>query len=85
MLKIYKCLLGFVVVVVIIITTTYLNSYNSVQILGYLIRKVTLNHIVKLTTVVKGDHKAPFSIATTPRCVCVGGRYSFPGIAPLYP
>ena len=30
------------------------------------------------------DHpKAPFSIATIPRCR--GGRYSFPGIAPLYP
>ena len=29
-----------------------------------------------------GDQKAPFSIATTPRCK--GGRYSFPWIAPLY-
>ena len=38
---------------------------------------------VKLETVVKGDQKAPFSIATTPRCG--GGRYSFPWIAPLYP
>ena len=33
-------------------------------------------------TSVKGDPKAPFSIATTPRCR--GGRYSFPRIAPLY-
>ena len=31
---------------------------------------------------VKGDLKAPFSIATTPRCR--GGRFSIPGIAPLY-
>ena len=31
---------------------------------------------VKLATVVEGDPKAPFSIATTPRCR--GGRYSFP-------
>ena len=38
---------------------------------------------VKLATVVEGDQKAPFSIATTPRCR--GGRYSFPWIAPLYP
>ena len=38
---------------------------------------------VKLATVVEGDQKAPFSIATTPRCT--GGRYSFPWIAPLYP
>ena len=32
---------------------------------------------------VKGDPKAPFSTATTPRYR--GGRYSFPWIAPLYP
>ena len=39
--------------------------------------------LVKLATVVEGDQKAPFSIATTPRCR--GGLYSFPWIAPLYP
>ena len=33
-------------------------------------------------TLVKGDPKAPFSIATTPRCR--GGRYSFLWIALLY-
>ena len=38
---------------------------------------------VKLATVVKGDQKPPFPIATTPRCR--GGRYSFPWIVPLYP
>ena len=38
---------------------------------------------VKLVTVVKGDPKAPFSIATIPRCR--GGGYSIPWIAPLYP
>ena len=38
---------------------------------------------VKLVTVVESDLKAPFSVATTPRCR--GGRDSFPGIAPLYP
>ena len=31
---------------------------------------------------VAGDPKAPFSIATTPRCR--EGRYSIPSIAPLY-
>ena len=31
----------------------------------------------KLVTIVEGNLKAPFSIATTPRCR--GGRYSFPG------
>ena len=38
---------------------------------------------VKLATVVEGDPKAPFSIATTPRCK--GGRYSFPRIYQLCP
>ena len=38
---------------------------------------------VNLATIVEGDPKAPFSIATTPKCR--GGRYSFPWIAPLYP
>ncbi len=33
---------------------------------------------VKLATIVEGNAKAPFSIATTPRCR--GGRYSFPGL-----
>ena len=37
--------------------------------------------LVKLMTVVKGDMKAPLSIATTLRCR--GGHYSFPWIAPL--
>ena len=32
----------------------------------------------KLVTIVECDPKAPFSIATTPRCR--GGRYSFPGL-----
>ena len=38
---------------------------------------------VKLATIVKGYQRAPFSIATTPKCR--GGHYSFPWIAPLYP
>ena len=33
---------------------------------------------VKLATIVEGNPKDPFSIATTPRCR--GGRYSFPGL-----
>ena len=33
---------------------------------------------VKLATIVEGNSKAPFSIATTP--MCRGGRYSFPGL-----
>ena len=38
---------------------------------------------VKLATLVEGDLKAPFSIATTPKCR--GGCFSVPWIAPLYP
>ena len=37
---------------------------------------------VKLATVKEDEQKAPFSIATTPRCR--RGRYSLPLIAPLY-
>ena len=49
------------------------------------IKKKYINklYIYKLATIVEGDPKAPFSIATTPRCR--GGRYSFPRISPLYP
>ena len=39
--------------------------------------------LIKLATLVEGDLKAPFSIATTPRCR--GECYSIPWIAPLYP
>ena len=46
-------------------------------------RNFPLHNKSKLATIVEGDPKAPFSIATTPRCR--GGRYSIPRIAPLYP
>ena len=46
----------------------------------YIVYKVKL---VKLATEVEGDLKAPFSIATIPRCR--GRRYSFLCIASLYP
>ena len=38
---------------------------------------------IKLATVIKGDPKAPFSVATTARCK--GERCYFFWIAPLYP
>ena len=41
------------------------NAINGIIILS--------RHISKLATIVEGDPKAPFSIATTPRCR--GGRY----------
>ena len=47
--------------------------------------KATLRKVskVKLATVVEGNQKAPFSMATTVRHR--GGRYSFHWMAPLYP
>ena len=39
--------------------------------------------VYKLASVVEGDPKSPFSIATTPRCK--GERYFFSWITPLYP
>ena len=40
--------------------------------------RIWVNIKVKLATIVEGNPKAPFSIATTP--MCRGGRYSFPGL-----
>ena len=65
------------------IVSTQLNGFNY----GYLTVEILFNidHLftdnvskVKYATIVEGDPKAPFSIATTPRCR--GGRYSFPGL-----
>ena len=41
-----------------------------------------MKYNVKFATVVDGDPKAPFSIATTPKCR--EGRYSIPWIVPVY-
>ena len=59
-----------------IYNTTYRNTDTHIHTHIYI-------STVKLATVVEGDSKAPFSIATTPRCR--EGRYSFPKIAPFYP
>ena len=47
-----------------------------------IIKVIMIKLIVKLVTLVEGDPKAPFSIATTSRCR--GGCYSFLWIALLY-
>ena len=55
--------------------TCYKLAYNKIlQNLSHL----GINSKVKLTTIVEGNPKAPFLIATTPRCR--GGCYSFPGL-----
>ena len=41
-------------------------------------RSMVIVSKVKLATIVEGNPKAPFSIATT--TMCRGGRYSFPGL-----
>ena len=45
------------------------------------LNKETIKVKVKLATLVEGDPKAPFSIATTPKCR--GRRHSIPWIALL--
>ena len=61
---------------------TYIYAY--IYTYTYLHKNIPIyTYKVKLATIVEGDPKAPFSIATTPRCR--GGRYSIPWIAPLYP
>ena len=65
-LKIYMCIYIYVYIYIYI----YIYVCVSTCIYRY-IKKV------KLATIVEGNPKAPFSIATTPRCR--GGRYSFPG------
>ena len=56
--------------------------WNNLKIYFYFLLVDILNNKSKLA-LVKGEPKAPFSVATTPRCR--GGHYSFPWIAPLYP
>ena len=56
---------------------------DALSPLLFIIAMMPLNHLLRKCTVVKGDPKALFSIATTPRCR--GQRYSIPWIAPLYP
>ena len=54
-----------------------LKNFNAIMLT---IINITVSS--KLVTLVEGDPKAPFLIATTP--MCRGGCYSFPWIAPLY-
>ena len=61
----------------------YMSIGQCINCTGFAQFILTIYIVVKLATIVEGDPKAPFSIATTPRCT--GGRYSIPRIAPLYP
>ncbi len=65
--------------------TNNLHKY-SLSNCFYLIIVICLDSYMvsnKLATIVEGDPKTPFSIATTPRCR--GGHYSILWFAALYP
>ena len=64
--------------VTLFISSYMFNFTTKLELTSY-----RFNKLVKLATVVEGDQKAPFWIATTPRCR--GGRYSFPWIASILP
>ena len=54
-------------------------GWSEIIILVYIHKYIYIYKVkVKLATIVEGNLKAPFSIATTP--MCRGGRYSFPGL-----
>ena len=54
------------------------SSANRSSLLDLILTEYLIKVKVKLATIVKGNPKAPFSVATTP--MCRGGRYSFPGL-----
>ena len=59
------------------------NLHTIIWFLVHGLRKETVSVIIKLATLVEGDPKVSFSIAT--KSWRRGGRYSIPRIAPLYP
>ena len=62
---------------------TYIIYYNNSELnFDIFVQIILYLSSFKLATVVEGDPKAHFTIATTPRCR--RGRYSIPWIAPLY-
>ena len=61
-------------------------NISNILVLSIIISTILSHYCIikiKLATLVKGNPKAPFLIATTPRCK--GGCYSIPLIVPLYP
>ena len=67
-------------IIIYVMPDIFQKSYAR-YMLEKLVSNYFLNVKVKSATVVKGDPKALFTIATTPRCS--GGRYTFPWIAPI--
>ena len=58
-----------------------INIFAFVVVVEVVVVSSSSSAIIIWPTEVKGDPKAPFSIATTARCS--GGRFSFPSNAPL--
>ena len=59
------------------------NNIYTIYIYIYIYIWKLYRFLFDLATLVEGDPKVPFSIATTPRCR--GGRHSIPWIAQVYP
>ena len=61
----------------------YIHIHIYIYVYIYVRLYIYIYKVKKLATLVEGVQKAPFPIATTPRCR--RGRNSFPWITPLYP
>ena len=72
--RVNRC--GLWLLVIIALDFLMIGKHNRKEIFS------SVSTAYKLATLVDGDPKAPFSIATTPRCR--GGHYSIALIAPPY-
>ena len=64
-------------------TYTHTHTHKHIYTQTYIYIYIYNVKLITLATFVEDDPKAPFSIATTPRCR--GQRYLIPWIASLYP
>ena len=76
-LNILNMIYYFLESLILMFKCTKENEKTDLKLVSTIIFQLEYNK-VKLATIVKGNPKAPFSIATTP--LCRGGRYSFPGL-----
>ena len=73
------CVYIYIYIYIYILVYVYICKYVSEYVIMYIwmCLSIYIYIYIKLATIVEGNPKAPFSIATTP--MCRGGRYSFPG------
>ena len=76
----YFCFLVMIILLILVLFVLFLIVVISLSLHCFIqsSRRLIEVSTVKLASVVEGDPKAPFSIATTTRCT--GGRYFFPGL-----